>query len=76
MQETGKPIIAVAVNEDERASSARLRRTGFFTASTPERAVFVASRLARYGSSRRPVEPGPLANRVDLSCGLDAQEKY
>jgi acyl-CoA synthetase (NDP forming) len=54
MRDTGKPIIAVAVNEDERASSARLRRTGFFTASTPERAVFVASRLARYGGSGRP----------------------
>lgn len=51
MRETGKPIITVAVNEDERSSSTRLRRHGFFTAATPERAVCVAAKLASYGGS-------------------------
>ncbi len=58
MRDTGKPIIVVAVNEDERASSARLRRTGIFTAATPERAVRVAAKMASYGRlSRHPTNP-------------------
>jgi len=48
MREKGKPIIAVAVNEGESSASFRMRNTGVFTASTPERAVRVAGKLARY----------------------------
>ncbi len=48
MNEEGKPIIAVAVNEGERSASFRMRSTGVFTATTPERAVRVAGKLARY----------------------------
>lgn len=48
MRERGKPIIAVAVNEGESSASFRMRNTGVFTASTPERAVRVAGKLARY----------------------------
>jgi acyl-CoA synthetase (NDP forming) len=48
MEEEGKPIIAVAVNEGERSASFRMRKAGVFTASTPESAVRVAGKLARY----------------------------
>jgi acyl-CoA synthetase (NDP forming) len=48
MDEEKKPIIAVAVNEGERSASFRMRNTGVFTATTPERAVRVAGKLARY----------------------------
>jgi hypothetical protein len=48
MREEGKPIIAVAVNEGERSASFRMRDSGVFTASTPERAVRVAGKLAWY----------------------------
>ncbi len=48
MREKGKPIIAVAVNEGESSASFRMRNTGVFTATTPERAVRVAGKLARY----------------------------
>jgi acyl-CoA synthetase (NDP forming) len=48
MQQERKPIIAVAVNEGERSASFRMRNSGVFTATTPERAVRVAGKLARY----------------------------
>jgi acyl-CoA synthetase (NDP forming) len=51
MAEQGKPIIAVAINEGESSAS------GVFIASTPERAVRVAGKLAaysRYLSSATP----------------------
>jgi acyl-CoA synthetase (NDP forming) len=48
MEEEGKPVIAVAVNEGERSASFRMRSAGVFTASTPERAVRVAGKLAWY----------------------------
>jgi hypothetical protein len=48
MEEEKKPIIAVAVNEGERSASFRMRNSGVFTATTPERAVRVAGKLARY----------------------------
>lgn len=48
MQEEKKPIIAVAVNEGESSASYRMRNSGVFTATTPERAVRVAGKLARY----------------------------
>jgi acyl-CoA synthetase (NDP forming) len=48
MEEERKPIIAVAVNEGERSASFRMRSSGLFTASTPERAVRVAGKLASY----------------------------
>jgi acyl-CoA synthetase (NDP forming) len=48
MREQSKPIIAVAVNEGESSSSFRMRDSGVFTASTPERAVRVAGKLAAY----------------------------
>jgi len=50
MEEKKKPIIAVAVNEGERSASFRMRSSGVFTATTPERAVRVAGKLARYSS--------------------------
>lgn len=52
MAEEGKPIIAVAVNEGDRSASFRMRDSGVFTASTPERAVRVAGKLARYSRWR------------------------
>lgn len=52
MEEEGKPIIAVAVNEGERSASFRMRNAGVFTASTPERAVRVAGKLAGYARWR------------------------
>jgi len=48
MQQERKPIIAVAVNEGERSASFRMRSSGVFTATTPERAARVAGKLARY----------------------------
>lgn len=48
MAQERKPIIAVAVNEGERSASFRMRNTGVFTATTPERAVRVAGKLAKY----------------------------
>jgi len=48
METERKPIIAVAVNEGERAASYWMRTSGLFTASTPERAVRVAGKLAEY----------------------------
>ncbi len=48
MREEEKPIIAVAVNEGESSASYRMRNSGVFTATTPERAVRVAGKLARY----------------------------
>ncbi len=48
MKQEGKPIIAVAVNEGERSASFRMRNSGVFTATTPERAVRVAGKLAYY----------------------------
>ncbi|MDY6796251.1 MAG: CoA-binding protein [Actinomycetota bacterium] len=48
MDEEKKPIIAVAINEGESSASYWMRKSGFFTASTPERAVRVAGKLARY----------------------------
>ncbi len=50
MNEEKKPIIAVAVNEGERSASFRMRSSGVFTATTPERAVRVAGKLARYSN--------------------------
>jgi hypothetical protein len=50
MQEERKPIIAVAVNEGESSASYRMRNSGVFTATTPERAVRVAGKLASYSS--------------------------
>ncbi|MBC7253503.1 MAG: CoA-binding protein [Actinobacteria bacterium] len=64
MKEEGKPIIAVAVNEGERSASFRMRDSGVFTASTPERAVRVAGKLAGYsrwlreGGGREKGSPG------------------
>ncbi len=58
MVQERKPIIAVAVNEGESSSSYRMRNSGVFTASTPERAARVAGRMARYSSflaSRREI---------------------
>jgi acyl-CoA synthetase (NDP forming) len=43
-----KTIITVAVNEGERSASALMRDSDLFTASTPERAVRVAGKLATY----------------------------
>lgn len=57
MEEEHKPIIAVAVNEGESSASYRMRNSGVFTATTPERAVRVAGKLARYSryvSGSRP----------------------
>lgn len=48
MEQEKKPIIAVAVNEGERSASLHMRLSGLFTASTPERAVRVAGKMARY----------------------------
>jgi acyl-CoA synthetase (NDP forming) len=52
MREKGKPIIAVAVDDREEEASQRFRRAGLFTAPTPERAVRVAGKLARYSQFR------------------------
>jgi acyl-CoA synthetase (NDP forming) len=48
MDEQKKPIIAVAVNEGESSASFRMRNSGVFTTTTPERAVRVAGKLAAY----------------------------
>ncbi len=48
MKSMGKPIIPVAVNESEFSTSLRFRRSGLFTAMTPERAARVAGHLVRY----------------------------
>ncbi len=52
MDRSGKPIINVAVNERENAASRSLRRYRIFTAATPERAVSVAAKMARYARTR------------------------
>jgi acyl-CoA synthetase (NDP forming) len=46
--QTGKPIIVVAMSEQQKATSSRLEMHGILTTPTPERAVYAASRLARY----------------------------
>lgn len=56
MDEEKKPIIAVAVNEGERSASFRMRDSGIFTAATPERAVRVVGKLARYSRWRKSRE--------------------
>ncbi len=58
MRENQKPIIAVAVNEAEREASTRFQGSGLFTAPTPERAVRVAAKLARYGLFKRAADRG------------------
>ncbi len=57
MEEEGKPIIAVAVNEGESSASYRMRNSGVFTATTPERAVSVAGKLARYSRFLSEIRP-------------------
>jgi len=52
----GKPIINVAVNEREESASRSLRRYRIFTAATPEKAVRVAARMARYAEWRESAE--------------------
>jgi acyl-CoA synthetase (NDP forming) len=47
--ETGKPIIAVAMSEQQKATSSRLESHGILTTPTPERAIYAAARLAEYG---------------------------
>lgn len=46
--QTGKPIIVVGLSEQQRATSSKLEMHGILTTPTPERAVYAASRLARY----------------------------
>ncbi|MDD3717847.1 MAG: CoA-binding protein [Actinomycetota bacterium] len=63
MEQERKPIIAVAVNEGESSASFRMRNSGVFTATTPERAVRVAGKLARYSrfiSERRSEDTATL----------------
>ena len=48
--ETGKPIIAVAMSEQQKTTSSRLEMHGILTTPTPERAVFAAARLAEYSA--------------------------
>lgn len=48
--ETGKPIIAVAMSEQQRATSSRLESHGILTTPTPERAVYAAARLSEYAA--------------------------
>jgi acyl-CoA synthetase (NDP forming) len=60
VKKTGKPIIAVAMDERELATAARLQSRGIFSAPTPERAVRAAAKIAEYGMSRAkdaPVSP-------------------
>lgn len=59
MEEEKKPIIAVAVNEGERAASYWMRTSGLFTAPTPERAVRVAGKLAEYARFLNNNTPTP-----------------
>lgn len=47
MDEERKPIIAVSVNEEE-SSFLRLKGTRLYTASSPERAIRVAGKMASY----------------------------
>lgn len=47
---TGKPIIAVAMDEREMSAAARLQKRGIFSAPTPERAVRAAAKIAAYGT--------------------------
>jgi acyl-CoA synthetase (NDP forming) len=49
ISETGKPIIAVAMSEQQKATSNKLESHGILTTPTPERAIHAAARLARYG---------------------------
>ena len=51
VEKTGKPIIAVAMDEREMATAARLQSRGIFSAPTPERAVRAAAKIAEYGTS-------------------------
>lgn len=46
--QTGKPIIVVGLSEQQRATSNKLEMHGILTTPTPERAVYAASRLAKY----------------------------
>ena len=46
--QTGKPIIAVAMSEQQKATSSRLEMHGILTTPTPERAVYAAAKLSRY----------------------------
>jgi acyl-CoA synthetase (NDP forming) len=46
--ETGKPIIAVAMSEQQKSTSSRLEMHGILTTPTPERAVYAAAKLSRY----------------------------
>jgi acyl-CoA synthetase (NDP forming) len=49
VKKTGKPVIAVAMDEREMATAARLQGRGIFSAPTPERAVRAAAKIAEYG---------------------------
>lgn len=49
ISETGKPIIVVAISEQQRATSSRLESHGILTTPTPERAIHAAAKLAHYG---------------------------
>jgi acyl-CoA synthetase (NDP forming) len=46
--ETGKPIIAVAMSEQQKSTSSKLESHGILTTPTPERAIHAAAKLARY----------------------------
>ncbi len=47
---TGKPIISVAMSESQKETSGRLESQGILTTQTPERAVYAASKLAKYSA--------------------------
>jgi len=66
ISETGKPIIVVALSEQQRATSGRLESHGILTTPTPERAVYAAAKLARYGAylrARDGARPGTASGR-------------
>jgi len=50
ISETGKPIIAVAMSEQQKGTSTRLESHGILTTPTPERAIYAAAKLAQYGA--------------------------
>jgi acyl-CoA synthetase (NDP forming) len=50
VQETGKPILAVAMSDHRLPGTRNLERKGLFTAPTPERAISTAATLARYST--------------------------